>query len=235
MGKARHISLAWVVATALLLASSVMLVGCGCSRSPEGEVTQDEAQPASNDRQAGNAPSGTPATTESPVGDADTTTEVMDDGDGTDTGDTQLSPAAKRVMEDIPRVSQLPSGRNADEVRAAIAKYVTESYDGDSPTDIELLGSGSAPSQQTLGEEDYWASYVVTLASHGRIGLRVICSGSIDPYVTETDVLPVSDGLVYRVSDGSYDPVFVQNIDDGDATIVSQEFQGNLLSSNDSE
>jgi hypothetical protein len=143
--------------------------------------------------------------------------------------------AVAKLTEKVPQASNTPAERDSEEISEVVARYVLENHPESPMTSAELIGNGSAPSQQTPNESDYWASYVITLASGLRFGLRVTCSPSLPPYVSESDVLTVSDGLTYQVATDSYEPISVLNMDEEQAGQIDEEQTLFMLSHNDSD
>lgn len=137
----------------------------------------------------------------------------QDSPEGNETTGENRETGQKQAIQ-MPAASNLPPGRTSDEVAEAVTAYVEGNYPDTSVDKVELIGSGSTPSQQNADEEDYWVSYLATMATGNKVGLRVTCSSTTEPYVSETDTLTVSDGLVYDVTDDTYDSVDVQDGDD---------------------
>lgn len=180
-----------LVMVALVLALSVG--GCGLLGTDDTPSAVDASgHEPSTESSSSDIVTGSPTST---------VTEVSGDGES-DAGSDDTGEGAIAV----PSPSSMPNERNVDEISAALWEAISErGISASSIDNIELLGNGTAPSQQTPGIEDMWASYLVHLAGGTDLGVRVTCSSEMEPYATVTDLLTVnSDGQVYDVNKGIY-------------------------------
>lgn len=183
-----------VLVIACSIAMLAAMTGCaGKKGEPESSQIQETPSVEVGDRQGGSSSvesdiaGDTAVTTESPIEDADAE-----------------DPKVKAMAEALPSIAQLPPERTADEVRIAIARYILGEYPDVKVLSAKILGTGHEASQQSVGVEDYWASYLIEISGHGRIGIMETCSSATEPMVHERDLLVVSTNEFYDVKRETY-------------------------------
>lgn len=176
------------------VAAIAAMTGCAGNQNKPADTQTEETTSVTIDNSQGDSSSveadineDTVTATESPIG-------------GVDGEDTKI----RIVAEALPSVAQLPPERTADEVRIAIARYIVDKYPDARIASAEILGTGSEQSQQTVGVNDYWVTYLIELTGYGRIGIMETCSAVTEPFVHESDPLFVSAGQLYDVKNGTY-------------------------------
>lgn len=107
-------------------------------------------------------------------------------------------------MLDIPVPASVPGGNSSQSFSAALSEYVRENYPDLAIRDIQIIGNGEVPSQQTEGETDYWCSYLVMTTGGDELGIQVTGSASVEPYATEMTQLPVDDATTYDLERHAY-------------------------------
>lgn len=108
--------------------------------------------------------------------------------------------------DDIPDASLIDGDYGTDLIKRRIIEYIEETYPTETIEGIQLMGNGSAQSQET-GEATSYINYLVNLSKGQRIGISVTCSESLEPYVMETNYLVINPTLLYKVAEDEYVPM----------------------------
>ena len=122
--------------------------------------------------------------------------------------DPRTSPVVqgKVKYDDIQNASTIEGGYDADDIKTAAIRYLEQKYPTEMIAEIELIGNGSANSQNT-GNPTSYVNYLVTLSKGQRIGLSVDSAIDHEPHVTETNYLVVNSSLLYKVAEDEYVPM----------------------------
>lgn len=168
------------------------------------------------------------ATVTGPVSEdgAEASREAPQSGEGLSGSDAQdpeqaAADASPFSPSDLPAVALVPGASDEDLVRQGIADYLSSHYPGERLELASVIGLGTTMSEGAETDDIHWASYLVTFVSRRQVGLRVTASAQTAPYVSESDMLPVSGDMFYVVGDARYVLMSAQT-DEADADIVAQ-------------
>jgi hypothetical protein len=118
-------------------------------------------------------------------------------------GSDENALSGRVTYDDIPGPSQIEGDYSANDVKDVVVRHIQDNYPTEAIDAIQLIGNGTAPSQEG-DETSSYACYLVTLRSQIDVGLFVECSENTPPNVTEARYLVVNQTLLYDVANKEY-------------------------------